>query len=179
MSQIESGHAQPALTDLILGKLDIPFTQARAASLALFAFKSGVIFDHIRRDRPPFFDRNSRHAFRESLTIPERVNMWMAGFAPMGRGEVFSMYHTGTMPNGAGLEMYVCTYSIGHFVFQVGAVRNDVQTFSPQSEGFDYLSVPFWPRLPDKLLWPLGDVLRSADQLQAFAERWRDVRVWI
>src|SRR5882672_4728774 len=40
MSRMEEFHAKPSMSDLIVGKLDIPIPQSRANSIALFAFKT-------------------------------------------------------------------------------------------------------------------------------------------
>jgi hypothetical protein len=53
MSDIETEHAQPALTPLITGEMDIPIDLSRAHSMALFAFKTTVVLDHARRLREP------------------------------------------------------------------------------------------------------------------------------
>jgi hypothetical protein len=109
MSEIESKHAKPAMKDLIAGDLDIPVSQARARSIALFAFKTAVIFDHMKRDREPFFLRSVRHRFREHLAIPPQVRMWMARFVPMGKGEAHACYHEGEISLTNRLKLYVCT----------------------------------------------------------------------
>src|SRR5271154_5981831 len=44
MSDIENDHAKPAMTDLITGKVDVPITESKARSLALFGFKTAVVF---------------------------------------------------------------------------------------------------------------------------------------
>ena len=55
MSDIENLHAKPAMADIILGKLDLAISQQRARSIAMFAFKSAVVLDHVSRGREPFF----------------------------------------------------------------------------------------------------------------------------
>src|SRR5260370_4554713 len=91
---------------------------SRADSIARFAFKTGVIFDHIRRDREPFCTRPVRYGFRESSAIPSSVRMFMAGFLPSGKGQVHTCYHEGPLSATARIKLYVCTYAVGHFVFQ-------------------------------------------------------------
>jgi hypothetical protein len=39
MSKVEEHHPEPAMSDLIAGKVDIPIPQSRANSIALFALK--------------------------------------------------------------------------------------------------------------------------------------------
>src|ERR1700675_4231730 len=65
MSQTEA-RTKKVMTNFILGKQG-PITQSCADSIAIFSFKTAVIFDHIRRDREPFFSRSVRHTFRESF----------------------------------------------------------------------------------------------------------------
>ncbi len=66
MSQIESKHAKPAMTDLIRGKTAVPVSQSRADSIAFFAFKTALIFDYIQRKREPFL----RAPFAIALSNP-------------------------------------------------------------------------------------------------------------
>jgi hypothetical protein len=55
MSDIESKHAKPSMTDLIRLRWPLVIDEKRANSLAIFAFKTAVVFDHVARNRPPFF----------------------------------------------------------------------------------------------------------------------------
>ena len=130
MSDIEERHAQPAMKDLIIGKLDIPIPQSRADSIALFAFKTAVIVEHMKRTQyVRFFPRQVRYRFRENREIPHNVRMWLAGFLPKGKGRCFSMYHEASAPS---LELYVWNYSVGQFVFQVVAEKRPYHlTLSP------------------------------------------------
>jgi hypothetical protein len=132
MSNIESQHAKTAMADLIQGKLDLPISQSRARSLALFAFKSAVVFDHVRREKEPFFLRSIRHRFRECLAIPPTtVRMWMAAFLPIGKGEVLTSYHEGDLSPTNRLKLYVCTYAVGHLAFQERKNRTPAQNRPP------------------------------------------------
>lgn len=109
MSDIESNHAKPAMSDLIKGTPGILLSFSRTNSIALFAFKTAVVFDYMQRNRMPFFARSVRNQFRESLTVPPTVRMWMAGFVPNGRGRVLTLYHAGELPSANRFELYVCT----------------------------------------------------------------------
>jgi hypothetical protein len=181
MSNIEAQHAKPAMTDLITGGLDVPISESRARSVSLFAFKSAVVFDHVARTREPFFLRSIRHRFREALAVPHTtVQMWMAGFLLTGKGEVFTSYHEGNLSPSNHVRLYVCTYAIGHFVFQVVGQRQQGFTpFGPLDRRFDGSALPFFPTrmLPRGLTWPVADVLRTAQDLEDFALRWKDIRV--
>lgn len=176
MSRLENEHAIPAITDLILGNA-LEMTKQKARSLALFALKTAVVFDHVQRDRTPFFSRHSRHRFAKCLAMPFGVQMWMAGFLPMGSGHVQSAYHQGFLGAANHLEMYVCTYAIGHLVFQVVAQRQRGFTaFSPNSR-FEHVAIPFWPVLAAGACWPPADVLRTVDDSDAFHDRWSVIGV--
>lgn len=181
MSDVENLHAKSAMADLILGKLDVPISRQRASSIALFAFKSAVVLDHVARGREPFFLRSMRHSFREHLVIPPTtVQMWMAGFLPHGKGEVFTCCHEGSLSPSNWLKMYVCTYAVGRLTFQLVAQRQQGFTvFGPRERKFDGLAVPFFPTgsLPNNFTWPAGDVLRTASDLEEFAVRWRELRI--
>src|SRR5947209_10860699 len=70
MSDIESKYAQPAMEALIIGgKTDFTISKARAKAIALFAFKTAVVIDHMGGD-PPFFRRSLRYAFAANKIIP-------------------------------------------------------------------------------------------------------------
>jgi hypothetical protein len=172
MSHLESQEAKPAMADLIVGSLDIPITRARANSIALFAFKTAVIIDHMRR-ADLFFSRSDRHTFASTLQIPNTVQMWFAGYLQMGSGRLTSLYHEPPMKTSSGLKLYVCTFGVGHLVFQTVAVKYSGPSISfvPQL-GFERLAVPFWPDSPIGFAWPAGEVLRTRNQFEAFAERW-------
>ncbi len=178
MSQIESEHAKPAMTDLIRGKIDIPISQSRADSIAFFAFKTALIFDYIQRRRDPFFSSSIRHRFKQSLGIPVTVNMWMTGFIPAEKGEVHTCYHEGNATPTGRLKLHVCTYAIGHFVFQVLAQRPlEFKTISPRGGSASYLAIPFWPHIPQGFVWPPANALATVEDLYAFSVRWKDV--WV
>jgi hypothetical protein len=173
MSKIESQHAQPAMADLIRGHTVGMITQSRASSIALFAFKTAVIFDCIRRNHPSFFLRSVRHGFKDSLTIPISVNMWMAHFALRGKGGVVTWYHEGQVAPTGRFELYSCTYSIEHFVFQVVAEKPlTLANFIPL-RGYEELSVKFWPHVAEGVMWPPSHVMQTSKEVYDFSRRWR------
>ncbi len=182
MSKIENNHAKPAMTELIHLKPGTVLDKARAQSLAIFAFKTAVVFDHVSRNRPPFFSREVRHRFRETLAIPTTtVAMWMAASIAPRNGEVLTCYTKGNLTPKSDIETYVCTYAIGRLVFQVvGVVLPSKQglKFGPAAE-FESLSVPFWPLqwLPVGLCWPPFDVLRTNRDFKDYAVRWKTLKV--
>jgi hypothetical protein len=90
MSDIEYHHAKPSMSDLILGNQVEEITAARARSISLFAFKTAVITNHMLPEDEEFFDISQRYAFRESLSIPPKVGMYLLGFPPENAGGIRS-----------------------------------------------------------------------------------------
>jgi hypothetical protein len=178
MSRIENEHAKPAMTDLILGSGDVNISQRIARSIALFAFKTAVVFDFLQRDRPPFFRRSLRHRFRESLEIPPGVRMWMAAYLPQATGAVNTGYWKSEGGFAGPFELYTCTYAVGHFIFQVCAERWPIRTALVPWRGFEQVSIPFWPTVPDNAVWPPSAALGS-EHFEKFAMRWNEVEPWL
>lgn len=175
MSKLENDHAKPSMTDLILGKLDVPVNQKRANSIALFAFKTAVVFDHLVNGREPFFERPARHEFRNSLTLPSNVGMWLTGYAPSRSGFAQTVYHAGKVSADKTLAMYVCTYSIEHLVLQVvGHKAQGIHQVVPKNY---FPAIPFWPEIQDAFMWPPSDVLHSVSDFDSFSTRWQKVDV--
>ena len=178
MSDIERVHAEPALIDLITGQAaQIP--RSRARSIAVFAFKTAVIVDHMTRNRPThFFPRSVRYRFRDSLEIPHNVRMWLAGWGPGRGGRCHSVYSDGDIA-GYRVESYICTYGAANLLFQVVAdVKPPHESLSPVP-GFERLTENFWPRIRDGVAWPLTHQLATRDEFDAFAYRWRTVRRYL
>src|SRR5258708_36841137 len=71
------------------------------------------------------------------------------------------------------LELYVCTYAIGHFVFQAVAQREPCSFALSPVLGFEHLAVPFYPRIPPGFVWPPELVLKTVKDFDFFAARWR------
>lgn len=173
MSDIE-GRAKSAMSNFILGKSG-PISQSCADSIALFAFKTAVIFDHIRRDREPFFSPSVRHGFRESFAIPASVRMFMAGFMP-GKGHVHTCYHEGALSEADRFTLYVCTYAVGHFVFQVvGQNQQGYTRVTLEPRELQSYAIEFWPWIPDGASWPPAQVLQTVADFDSFSSRWRVV----
>jgi hypothetical protein len=173
MSEIETKHAQPVITPMMVGNIGIPVDKTMAQSLAIFAFKTAIVADMSRRRKTPFFPRRIRHAFRTSFYIPSSVFMWMAAY--VGRDSKINLevgYLHGTPPSSYPSEYYIMTCAIGHFAFQVLAL-NPVPPYSFRStRTFDNLAVPFWPELVEGFVWPARNGLMGLEELQEFHHRW-------
>jgi len=181
MSDLENNHAKPILSPLIAGEMDIPITQLDAHSIAIFAFKTAIIVDLIRKGKVvvPFFSRRIRAAFRRTLDIPTSVNMWMCAYATKEkRADVLSAYYKTEMPRIGPFELYVCTYAAGSFAFQVVAIKSlGLARLIPDGK-FDRLSVPFWPQIVPDFVWPPQTALRSIEEFTQYHRRWEKVRAY-
>jgi hypothetical protein len=170
MSRLETQHAEPAMSDLIVGK-EVLVSESRAKSIALFAFKTAVILDHMGRDKP-FYSVSARREFANSLIIPANVNVWLAGLFPTGSGRIYSLYPEIYLEPPRFLKLNVCTFAAGHLVFQVvGRQYIEIPAFRPVP-GFDHLAVPIWPLVKQDISWPLPHVLRYRSDFEKFSERW-------
>lgn len=143
MSSLEDQHAKPAMYDLIVGK-NVFISESSAKSIALFAFKTAVIVDHMGRNEP-FYPTSARREFANSLTIPRNVNIWLAGLFPTSSGRAYSLYPEKYFEPPRYFKLNVCTLAAGHLVFQVvGAQYIEIPPFGPVL-GFEHLAVPIWP----------------------------------
>jgi hypothetical protein len=179
MSKIEDEHAKPILSPLIIGKINIPLSQSAAHSIALFSFKTAAVLDLIpkkEKRKEPFFSRRLRRSFRETLTIPPFVWMWMCPYIPGSyRADVFVNYYDGVLPSAGAIQLYVCTYAIGNFAFQVLAVKSfREQGFRPDPR-FDNLAVTFYPRIEPGFVWPRPFALHSVEEFEKFHRRWEGI----
>lgn len=175
MSSLESSHAKPAMADLIVGNKVLIISEMQARGIAVFAFKTAVVAEHMKRDRRPFYSRQVRHEFARSLNIPPNTQMWMAGFLRMASGHIHSCYHDGKIDSKNRIELHVCTYTVGHLTFQVVSARCTIPLMFRPMPGFDHLAAPFWPLMPVPIRWPPDDVLRTKEDWEAFSNRWRNI----
>lgn len=172
MSALENQHAKPSLADLITGKKGILIDQPRANSIALFAFKTAVILDHIGRSAKPFFERPARREFKTSLTIPAGVGVFIAASALAGRGEANTLYFESNLPAPRFFKAYVLTYSIEHVVIQVAACKAfGVSTARVQN----YFAVPLWPKVAADFVWPAARIINTTSEFDELSDRWNTV----
>lgn len=178
MSNLENKHAKPVLTPLIAGEVHIPISQSSAHSIALFAFKTAIIADLLRKQegREPFFSRRIRAAFRKTLDIPASVNMWMCAYATNERrADVLLAYYKTEMPLIGPFELYVCTYAAGGFAFQVVSIKSFGLARLAPNRSFDRMSIAFWPKIRPNFVWPPQAAIRSIEEFIQYHRRWESV----
>jgi hypothetical protein len=172
MSKLENEHAKPSLTDLIIGKSGVLIDDARARSIALFAFKTAVVFDHLMRRPKRFFDFSARSEFRNSLTIPPGVGVFIAAIASRGFGEANTLYRELDLPSPRFFEAYVLTYSIERVAIQVAACKTSGISAAKVK---NYFAVPIWPKAPEDFTWPPRRAISTTAEFDEFSDRWKTI----
>ena len=100
----------------------------------------------------------------------------MTGFLPRGKGSVHTCYHEGALSATDRITLYVCTYAVGHFVFQVvGQKQKGYTMVTLQPREFRSFAVEFWPWVPGGVSWPPALVLQTVDDFDSFSSRWRNL----
>jgi hypothetical protein len=124
------------------------------ASIAVFAFKTAVVADHVRPKRKPFFSPASRRRFATTREIPHGVQMWLGLFR--GKHLLSGRYttHYARINTGRfrGHEIYIFTYVAGYLALQVTAFRwasivkkPPYQPVLTQNPEWAKASIPLWP----------------------------------
>jgi hypothetical protein len=175
MSAVEANHAKPAMSDLILGKPVAEITTAQAHSISLFAFKTAVIANQMVPEDECFFDISERYAFRESLSIPPKVGMWLVGLPPENAGSFRSVCIYFPNKIAPKLTLNVCSFYVGQFGFQVVSVKSLTVTQIESLPTPDNLTVLFYPTIKRGISWPRNTLLRRED-FDLFAYRWNKVK---
>ena len=145
------------MKDLILSDKGVLLTSQRLESIAIFAFKCAVIADHSSflkpkfKNRELFFSADCRTAFRQSLAIPEGVQMWLAASQKIGRGTFRDTYRPSPPSVARGFELYELTYGVGYLIFQLVATRwlgdgskGDLLRFG-HGRYWNKFCLPLWP----------------------------------
>jgi len=184
MSGLENDHAKPAIKDLILSDKFVKLSPQRLDSIAKFAFKTAVVADHFSlASDMPFFSTAARYTFRESLTIPGGVQMWIAAFKERGHGALRAVYHESPAKMANGFQLYALTFGAGYFLVQVVSCRwrapGGISGFVPfvtQAKFWDKFSAPFWPPRNEAILWP-SDKQFNVLWCNKFSSRWQETSV--
>ena len=181
MSDIEA-EMKAAFSDVIRAGVKVSLLPRGLALLAAFAFKCAVVADHMNpADGTLFYTTHTRHIFRESLQIPDGVQMWL--FAFRGRyahSGIFHGYYLKPRPESSpfhNLNFHIFTFLTGRLGFQVASpkwldVRRSGQKLPllcPE-DIWGTAAVRFWPLDGLPVSFPPRHYL-SDDSLEAFANR--------
>lgn len=177
MSDIENRRAKPVISEMMKHSRPFSLSAHQLESLAIFAFKTFVVADHMMDDRKPFFSPALRSKFRISLAIPSRVQMWLAmasGGAPAIAWSNYTQSRGGLLN---GIEFYFFTYRIGPVVIQIAAHRwrrrnkGTSDNKLVQDPNMDSVSATLWPLSRNPIRWPLRAALGARD-IEPFCKRW-------
>jgi hypothetical protein len=185
MSDLEQ-KVKNIIKGMIVDAARVSLLPADTATIAAFAFKTAVIYDHVnlsgakRPFRGTFFSPKTRQDFRQFLTVPEGVHIWLAKF-------VSRALHAGRLRGGyfkfkggpwKDFHFFVTTYAVGHFAFQILCSRfrgRQHHKISPprviQHPKWNGASVLMWPNHGLPVDWPPRQHFTD-DSIDAFANRW-------
>jgi hypothetical protein len=166
-----------AYSDQIFNGAALTLTPGDAALLGAYAFMKSVVADHATPKDERFYPQQVREPFRETLSIPPNVRMWIAAY--QGAHRFGGRCHTAILsPNEPsvldGIEYYAFTYVVGHLALQTHAVRwrDGRSAFAPVPKPDPYWDpavIQFWP-YAEPVFWPpkkyIGD-----DTLEALMKR--------
>jgi hypothetical protein len=161
MSDIEE-RIKTSFSQIIVLGPRVSILQRGASLLAAFAFEKAVIADHLYSREEPFFEFVDRDRFRQSLAVPDGIQMWLAAFH--GERGLYRLFFQRDIMFDlhvrAFVEFLTFTYSAGHLVIQLAASRwKDKFNSRPlprvESDGsFDSAAVQFWPPDGFAVSWP-------------------------
>jgi len=185
MSELEDKHAKPAMQRLITSNNGTIVPPQQLKSIANFAFKSSVIADHAalqELNNDPFFTFQQRSDFKESLIIPNNVQMWLGVLEKEGYGIFRAFYYPSPTQSNPRFEIYATTFGAGFLIFQVVACRwigigiPDHVPWVSQGNVWDKSTIPLWPNNGRSAFWP-PDKHLTISQAMDFSVRWNQVEV--
>lgn len=179
MSDIDGNEAKPILRHLIVDLTPREISLHRLISIAIFAFKTGVVADHMGNGGTPIFTKAERYTFRESLSLPAGLFMWIGALNTYNRGIFKSRHLVPETRSENDLGLYVLTYAAGHFVVQLAVARwathNPKRPLPPIIEqGGEWSSrlIPFYPPVAGSIMWPARELL-THHTLDELTDRWK------
>lgn len=164
MSDIESQLAKPTMKDMIVKSYPRSLLPGGAHAIAIFAFKTAVIADHMRTSKEGlFFSTSVRRAFMKSRAIPPGVQVWLSSIQSGSEwyGFLRTQYLSTDKGRGKNFRWYVMTYAVGHLVIQTVCsrwIKRGTQRRAPipamrQDPMFDPVAIPIWP-IKTIPVWP-------------------------
>jgi len=177
MSEV-STKAKAFIGDAICKCSRVVLSDDGIAAVAAWGFLKAAVADHMYDLTDPFYPFSDRQLFRQTLAIPNGVQMWLAGML-RHRG-IFKGYTIDTPLNTPQrFELNCFTYGLGHFVIQVvgskwkkKSLRRHAGTPGVrQSFAWSSTSIPFWPNVPAPFAWPPAMFLGER-AMEQFILRW-------
>jgi hypothetical protein len=181
MSRVDSQEAKPSLKYLISDASPRVISIRKLISIAIFLFKTAVVADHMGTGGTPYFTVQERYTFRETLSIPAGVSMWIGALEDSARG-TFTTAHVNPVAAGeTDFGLFVFTYIVGHLVLQIvgakWATHNPNRSYFPpiqRDEDSRFMS-PFWP-IGGSIRWPPPQYM-PVTLLSDLTNRWRTYNI--
>ena len=178
MAELENDIVKPTMKGMIEHGFPVTLLPRGLASLAVFAFKTTVVVNHMRPGSE-FFSRSERRRFAKSLTIPDGVQVWIASRPRKRTGRVVS-YVARTKRNMLGsFDMYLCTFSLSYLVLQLVALK--WSSASPlhglpfvrfkQEAKWEKVATQIWPLDGMAVSWPPPELI-DGELFDEFCDRW-------
>lgn len=191
-STLENDHVKPIVEPMILKRNRTVLTVENQIALSAWIVRAMILYNHIHE--PPkfhFYSPNVRREFRDTLTPPKGVQIWLAryqGRTPQEQGPIVGKligFDPRTQKNLRYVREYVFTFSIRQFAAQLHAVKR----LHPKAPSFAELgqifredlrwspaTVPIWPDPIDGRVWPpRTSLLRGA--YEDLVNRWGGTKV--
>jgi hypothetical protein len=151
------------------------------AAVASWGFLKAVVADHMNELTNPFYAFADRNLYRQTLAIPNGVQMWVAG--TLRHRGIFRGYTLDTpLDTPQRFELNCFTYALGHFVIQiVGAKwkrkalrRHALPPSVKQAAQWASPSILFWPNVSPPIAWPPAMFLGER-AMEQFILRWNNL----
>jgi hypothetical protein len=177
MSDLET-RVKLMIGDMVYKCTETTLQDKDIATVAAWVYTKAIVAEHSHDNTTPFWTFAERQPFRQTLSIPNGVQMWLASLA-IEHGLLKSYFVQTPLNTPRRFELNVFTYGLGHFVIQVVTARWNKKAFrrhapppilTPASV-WDSCSIPFWPSNGTPVSWPPAAHLidRAVEQ---FVQRW-------
>jgi hypothetical protein len=181
MSDLETKEARPSMCDMIRYGGAVSLLSRAIFSITAFAFKTSILSNHTGEySHDPFFTVEQRHAFRDTLQVPDGVHVWLFSVnSPLGVSGKLNSFFGRIVNVEDRFKIFVCTFSIGFLGLQLVATQwenpNGRRAPFPsirQPHGWNDVAVPLWPNEGTPVLWP-PPVHVSNNAIDQFCNRWK------
>jgi len=176
MSRVENDDAKPSLGPLIRGTSARVIPIRLLISIGIFLFMKSVVADHVGTGGDPFFTIEERYSFRNELSIPSGLSMWIGALEDSSRGTFKTLHVVPRAATENDFGLYIFTFVVGHLVLQlVGAkwATHNLRTILPPKQresDSDYMTW-FWP-ITSSVRWPPPKYI-PVSLLDNLTNRWK------
>src|SRR6266478_2446773 len=100
----------------------IKLTESDIAIIATYSLMKAFVCDYMQDEVESFYGFRDRYAFREDLTFPRSVQIWLARTF-VGHGVFKGSYSRLSLKTPDRFQLYIFTISLGQLVIQVASSR--------------------------------------------------------